>query len=35
VRLDDAYENSALIAARQQLSKAGVRLAAVLNNTVR
>jgi hypothetical protein len=35
VRLDDAYENSALIAARQQLSKAGVRLAAVLNNTIR
>jgi nuclease S1 len=35
VRLDDAYENSALIAARQQLSKAGIRLAAVLNNTIR
>jgi hypothetical protein len=35
VRLSNAYENSALIAARQQLSKAGVRLAAVLNNTIR
>lgn len=35
VRLDDAYENSALIAAREQLSKAGVRLAAVLNDTIR
>jgi hypothetical protein len=35
VRLDGAYENSALVAARQQLSKAGVRLAAVLNNTIR
>ena len=35
VRLDAAYENSALVAARQQLSKAGVRLAAVLNNTMR
>jgi S1/P1 Nuclease len=35
VHLDDAYENSALIAARQQLSKAGIRLAAVLNNTIR
>ena len=35
VRLDGAYENSALVAVRQQLSKAGVRLAAVLNNTVR
>ena len=35
VRLNDAYEKSALLAARQQLSKAGVRLAAVLNNTAR
>jgi len=35
VRLDTAYENSARLAARQQLLKAGVRLAAVLNNTVR
>ena len=34
VRLDAAYENSALLAARRQLSKAGVRLAAVLNNTI-
>ena len=35
VRLDATYENSARLAARQQLSKAGVRLAAVLNNTIR
>ena len=35
VRLDVAYENSARLAARQQLSKAGVRLATVLNNTMR
>jgi len=35
VRLDAAYENSALLAARRQLSKGGVRLAAVLNNTIR
>ncbi len=35
VRLDGAYENSALVAARQQLSKAGIRLAAVLNNSIR
>jgi hypothetical protein len=35
VRLDNAYENAALLAARQQLSKAGIRLAGVLNNTIR
>jgi hypothetical protein len=35
VRIDETYENSALITARQQLSKAGIRLAAVLNNTIR
>jgi len=35
VRLDAAYENSALLAARQQLAKSGIRLAAVLNNTMR
>jgi len=35
VRLDGAYENSALVAGRQQLSKAGIRLAAVLNNSIR
>jgi nuclease S1 len=35
VRLDETYENSALIAARQQLSKAGIRLAGVLNKTIR
>jgi hypothetical protein len=35
VRIDETYENSALIVARQQLSKAGIRLAGVLNNTIR
>jgi hypothetical protein len=35
VRLDAAYENSARLAARQQLAKSGIRLAAILNNTMR
>ncbi|HEY1236622.1 MAG TPA: S1/P1 nuclease [Candidatus Binatia bacterium] len=35
VRLDAVYENSARLAARQQLAKSGIRLAVVLNNTIR
>jgi nuclease S1 len=34
-RLDTAYEQRALPAVREQLSKAGVRIAAVLNNALR
>jgi nuclease S1 len=35
VRLDASYDNRALPVVRDQLSKAGVRLAAVLNNTLK
>jgi hypothetical protein len=35
VRLDATYDNRALPAVREQLSKAGVRLAAVLNNALK
>ena len=35
VRLDSSYENVAAVAAREQLMKAGVRLATLLNNIMR
>lgn len=35
IRLDHAYENHALTLAREQLAKAGVRLAAVLNHNLK